>query len=365
MITIKVNGVELSGFESSSVTSSMETVSSSFNFSATAQPKVSYPIKAGDTVTVGIDGTTRVTGFVEKVSVSYSADSHTISLQGRDRLADLIDSTVGDTKQVVAPISLSSICRIILDGIGLSDVQVIDNVGTLTDFSEGELLSASVGEKAFSFLEKFARTKQALLTTDGLGNLVIERGSSEKLLTQLINVPGNSLSNILTGSSSVDISQRYNLYKCRADQNLSSGLSEESMESASSQEGEAKDDSIRSSRILEFNSEENSADGTCTDRAIWEANVRRARSINASLVVPGNSANGQLWIPNRLVDVNDEFLNINAQMLIKSVTYSQSLNQGSTTKLDLITPDAYKLEANQSPVSGKRNNVSDNFLKDL
>ena len=106
MITIKVNGVELSGFKSSTVTSSMETVSSAFSFSATAQPGQDYPIKAGDEVTVDIDGTTRVTGFVDAVAVSYSANSHTISISGRDRLADLIDSTVGDTKQVVAQISL-------------------------------------------------------------------------------------------------------------------------------------------------------------------------------------------------------------------------------------------------------------------
>lgn len=362
MIIIKVNGVELSGFESASVVSSMETASSSFSFSATAQPNNTYPIKAGDEVTVDIDGTTRVTGYVEKVSVSYSQNSHTISLSGRDRLADLIDSTVGDTKQIVAPISLSAICRIILDSIGLTAVGVIDNVGTLTDFSEGDLLSASVGEKAFTFLEKFARTKQALLTTDGLGNLVIERGSSKKLVTQLINISGNPLSNILQGSSSVDVSQRYNLYKCQADQNISSGISEEPMEEVVSQEGEATDSLIRASRVLEFNAEENSASGTCTDRATWEANVRRARSITASITVPGNSANNELWIPNRLVDVNDSFLNITAEMLIKSVTYSQSLSGGSTTKLDLITPDAYKLEANQSVVSSKRNDLSDKFI---
>lgn len=365
MMLIKVNGVEFRGFESSTVTSSMETVSSSFSFTATAQPGVDYPIKAGDSVEIEIDGTPRVTGFVETVAVAYSSNGHTISLGGRDKLADLIDSTVGDTKQIKAPISLTSICRLILDGIGLTDVGVINNVSDITDFEEGDLISASVGDKAFQFLEKFARIKQALLTTDGQGNLVIERGSTKKLVTQLINIPGNALSNILKGSSTVDLTKRYSLYKCKGDLNVSSGISEEAFTNISSQQGEATDTSIRSSRILEFNAEENSASGTCADRATWEANVRRARSITATITLPGNSANNELWIPNRLVDINDVFLNINSEMLIKSVTYSQSLSGGSTTKLDLITPDAYTLEASQSSLSKKRNNLSDKFIASL
>tara|TARA_R110000772_G_C13310322_1_gene440396 strand:- start:5132 stop:6229 length:1098 start_codon:yes stop_codon:yes gene_type:complete len=362
LITIKVNGVELSGFESSSVSSSMETASSSFTFNATAQPDSSYPIKAGDSVTVDIDGTTRVTGFVDKVVVSYDSGSHTISISGRDKLADLIDSTVGDTKQIVAPISFTSVCRLILDGIGLTDVKVINNITGIEDFKEGELVSASVGEKAFQFLEKFARVRQALLTTDGLGNLVIERGSSKKLKTQLINIPNNQLSNISQGSSTVDISNRYNKYSCAGDQNISSGLSEEAFADVSAQGGDAVDSDIRTSRVLEFNSEENATSETCANRAAWEANVRRARSITASITVPGNSANNELWIPNRLVDINDVFLNINAQMLIKSVTYSSTLSGGSTTKLELISPDAYSLEASQSSLSKKRNDLSDEFL---
>ncbi|MEK0324574.1 MAG: hypothetical protein QQN63_02625, partial [Nitrosopumilus sp.] len=91
----------------------------------------------------------------------------------------------------------------------------------------------------------------------------------------------------------------------------------------------------------------------------------RARSITATITLPGNSANNELWIPNRLVDINDVFLNINSEMLIKSVTYSQSLSGGSTTKLDLITPDAYTLEASQSSLSKKRNNLSDKFIASL
>lgn len=360
-----MNGVELSGFKSSTVSSSMETVSSAFSFSATAQPDSVYPIKAGDSVVVDIDGTTRVTGFVDKVAVAYSKDSHTITINGRDKLADLIDSTVGDTKQIVAPISLTSVCRLILDGIGLTDVKVINNIPDIEDFKEGELVSASVGVKGFEFLEKFARIRQALLTTDGLGNLVIERGSSKKLKTQLINIPGNKLSNISHGSSTIDISKRYNKYSCKGDQNISSGISEESFADISEQGGEATDTDMRSSRVLEFNSEENASSETCASRAAWEANIRRARSITASITVPGNSANGELWLSNRLVEINDAFLNINAEMLIKSVEYSSSLSSGSSTKLTLISPDSYSLEASQSSLLKKRNDLSDKFLKTI
>jgi len=365
MMLIKVNGDEFRGFDSSSVTSSMETVSSSFSFISTAQPGVVYPIKAGDAIEIEIDGTPRVTGFIDKVKVSYGKNKHNITLTGRDKLADLIDSTVGDTKQIIAPISFSSICRLILDGINLTDVAVINNVVDIADFEEGELISASVGDKAFQFLEKFARIRQTLLTTDGLGNLVIERGSTKKLVTQLINIPGNEFSNITDGDGTIDLTKRYNIYKCRGDLNISSGITDEPFTNIASQQGEAIDTSIRNSRILEFNAEENSASGTCADRATWEANVRRARSIIATIILPKHSANNELWIPNRLVDLNDAFLDIKAEMLIKSVTYSQSLSSGSTTKMDLITPDAYTLEASQSSLSKKRNDLSDKFIASI
>jgi prophage tail gpP-like protein len=345
MILLRLNGEPYTNFDNVAVVRSMETVSGAFSFSSSANSKNLFPVRKGDAVQVLVDGVQVLDGHVERLSSSYSDKDHKITITGRDTLGDLIDSSVFGTKEFTGNITLTDVAKSILQGIGLTSVNVIDRTGGVRAFDETDITSAEVGQNAFDFLESYARKRQVLLTTDGMGNLILSRASTTVFPGQLKNVVGASDNNVLGGSFDTDDTGRFNRYVAQGQLNpfaLDVGAGD-----VSSQNGTATDGGIRSSRVLEFNVEESQDSFTAKDRAKWESNIRRARSVSYSPRVQGHSVDGEIWTPNTLVEIEDQFADIEATMLCRSLSYQQSIDQGSTTKLDFTYKDAYTLQAEQ------------------
>lgn len=352
MITVQLNGINYTNFTSITVTNNIESVSGFFNFSSTADPNNLFPIRMGDQVKIYIDGQKILTGYVEKLSVSYDDTSHSIEVSGRNILCDLVDSTVGKLKEFEGEISIISIARSVLDGIGLNSVKIVNRAGEIAPFSSADIESAEVGEKCFEFLEKLARKKQFFWTSDGDGNLVLLRASNDLFSARLVSRVNGDGNNIKAADLATDHTKRYNEYRAQGNLNLF-GLNVPPSE-ASEQEGQiARDPAIRESRIMEFNAEENSDSLTSTERAIWESNIRIAKSMTYSAVVQGHSSGGVIWPVNVLMRVDDEIANIKDQLFIKSVIFRQSIVDGTTTRLNMTYRNAFTLEAEQKARQGK------------
>lgn len=359
MILLRLNGENYTNFDSVAVFRSMETVSGAFSFSSSANNDNLFPVKKGDAVQVIVDGIQVINGHVERVSVNYSDSDHKITITGRDKLGDLIDSSVFGTKEFTGNISLVDVARNILQGIGLTGVDVIDQTGGVRPFDETDITSAEVGQNAFEFLELYARKRQVLLTTDGIGNLVLARASTVVFPGKLRNVVDSNENNIIDATLDTDDTQRFYKYVAQSQLNpydLDIGAAD-----VSSQNGQATDSAIRKSRILEFNAEESQDSFTGEDRAKWESNIRRARSISYSPRVQGHNVSGKIWTPNTLVEIEDQFSDINATMLIRALSYEQSIDRGSTTRLDLTYKDAYTLQAEQDAREATTNNQGFGF----
>lgn len=349
-MTTRLNGKDYVNWKSGNVFRSMESVSSAFSFRSSADKDNVFPIKRGDAVEIAIDDIQVMSGFVEKINPDYTYDTHDIVIAGRDTLGDFIDSTVGTIKEFEGSVGLDKIARTVLDGINLQQVKVLIADGlTINPFDAFDITSSDVGQKCFDFIESYARKRQVLVTTDGLGNLLLTRASTDVLPVILRNKVGGNDNNILGGSPSYDDSQRYNLYIARSQLNFFNLDSGTSPEEGTNQQGQAIDPEIRTSRILEFNQEESSDSQTSTQRAQWEANIRRARSLSYPVSVHGfNVSENSLWEPNKLVEVDDDFADIQSKMLIRSVRYSQGLESGSITTLDMTYSNAYTLEVEQA-----------------
>lgn len=357
MINVQLNGVDFKNFDRVAVFRSMEDVSGAFSFSSTANAENLFPIKKGDAVKIIVDGTQVIDGFVEKLAVSYGPGEHTITVTGRDKLADLIDSTVTGDKEFTGKVSLVEIAESILNGLSLSEIKVIDETDGIDPFEETEITSAEVGKNAFEFLELYARKRQVLLSTDGAGNLLMQRASTNFFPGTIRNTkPDNPQNNVKSATLESDDTSRFNQYIAQSQLNPFSLDAGTTPEQISGQDGTAKDGAIRSTRILEFNAEESSDDFTSTERAKWESNIRRARSLSYKPKLQGHSIGDEVWKPNVLVKVVDDFCDIQATMLVRSVTYEQTLGDGSTTTLDLTYRDAYTLQAEQ----GRREANTDN-----
>lgn len=348
---IRLNGVDYTNFKQANVTRSMENACGSFTFSTTANADNYFPILVGDEVQIIADEAKVLTGYVEQITMACDASSHTISVSGRSKLADLVDSNVGATKEFDEGSSFKTICSTVLADLGL-DVSVIDNVGTGTFEDKA---SADVGENAFAFLETLARKKSVLLSDDEEGNLVLSQSGTVKFDLTIKNVVGGNDNNVLMSELVKDHTQRFNKYTCKSQLNpLSLNFFNSDNEDVVNQESiEQIDSDIRSSRVYEFEAEESMTEDEATARAKWERAVRIARSTNYTARIQGHTNDaGEAYTPNTIINVLDNFAQLDEELLVKTVVFDYSDVGGSTTTLTMTYKDAFNPEPDTTQEEG-------------
>ena len=360
-LKIRLNGQDFTDFIGAAVALSMETAASAFTFTSTANPDNLFPIPNGSLVEILADDIKVVTGYIEKLGVSYDSTSHAITVKGRSLLADYIDSTVGDIKEFEGQVNLQDIIRATLNSLDLSNIKIINKAGSIRNFDAGDITSAETGQNAFEFNELYARKRQVLLTTDGDGNLVIARASTVILPARLKNTVDANDKNILSATYEDNEAENFNTYIANSQLNPANLPPGSNAKTISDQFSPRFNTFIRKSRRYEFNAEESSDEFTLRDRAAWEANIRRARSKTYTAKVQGHSADGVVWTPNRLHRIDDDFTNTHATLLLKAVTFNYDLDGGSTTSLGFTNKDAYTLEVKKTARDANTNDFGEGF----
>lgn len=357
-LRIKINGQELTNFQNANVIADIGAVTRGFSFGSTATKDNLFPIRVNDLVEITADGVNILQGYVESLAVDYDSTSHSIQVAGRSILLDLVDSTV-PTQTEFTGTSLINIAKTLMIGLGL-DPLVINEAGEITPFDD--ITSAEVGQNAFEFLESYSRKRQVLLTTDGKKSLVFARAGTDRAPASLYNLRDSSFNNILRSQLKLNVDQTYNQYIVRSQLNPGIQGISASPEDIADQNGTVIDDQVRTTRQLELNAEESMESFSANDRAKWEANIRKANSLNYNATVVGHSVNGELWLPNTLVRVVDEFAQVQADLLIRSVVYDYSLSQGSLTTLNMTRKKAFTLEVEQTERDANTEEAGDGFI---
>lgn len=365
MIFLEVDGVPYEGFTEISVLRAIGAISGSYSFKTTSDKKVSLPIQEGQSCRVLIDEFPVINGFIETVGVDYDATTHNIELAGRDKTMDVIDcSTL--TKELSGTLSLEIIIRKILDGNGLQNIQVINNVSGLKPFKDGDVESAEVGETLFEYMEKYSRKRQVLLTGDGNGNIIITRSGITEAQTSLLNVVNGVDNNVLSGRGSYSGTDLFNTYTVLSQQNPVALENAGSISNADlvNQPGTVTDGDVRTTRVFEIRPDQSGSKEDSGNLALWTRNVRRARAFNYTAVVQGHyqdEAKTRLWVPNEIVSINDDFVGmssqLNAQMLIDTIEYKIGNDSGSTTSITCVDKNAYTLQAEQDLRDSRANDL--------
>ena len=240
-------------------------------------------------------------------------------------------------------------------------VQKVD----IKPFNSSEIQSGKIGSTYFSFIDKLAKLRQVILTTDGQGNIVIDRSSQRRIKTVLLSQYGNNQSNILSSSSTFDNTKRFSVYRSYSQGNPLGNIDDPQTPSQLSNRlgTTAFDKQIRPTRQYNFITDSSSSDANLKNRAAWEANIRRAQSRIFNCTVKGFVATNDniIWQPNLLVEVSDEFSNTQGLFLIKDVTYRISTG-GEFTDLALVTKDAFTLQAEQDARDAKVNKQGVNYV---
>ncbi len=345
---LKVNGQDYEQFISASANIRLDALANTFSFEATTSEDNPLPFKGGETCQVVVDDQTVLTGRIEVVNVDYSNGSHSISVQGRDKTGDLLDSTLQAIDDLRAPITLKGIIQRVLDQLNLK-IEIIENVQTDKFNPAEDVASPEAGENAFEFIEKYARKRQVLLSSDGNGNIVITRNSGQVVNASVQNIIGANNNNVISASASYDTTGRYNLYKMASAMSLVALNNAGDFDNADivSQEGTVTDEEmqkIANTRQLVLIAENPNSSEQDVSRARWEADVRQARGRVYSAVVDGyRDELGNLWDVNKLYTVRDEFADIDAQMLINTVNFTFDLSSGQQTNLTFVASNAYTL----------------------
>lgn len=350
-LAIRFNGQDFQNFTAAKIMLSLDNLCGSFSFVSTASADESFPVPAGALVECLVDGQKVMTGYIDKINgvvwVQGKKTKHSIAVDGRGVLQDVVDSTISG-EEYQGNLNFIDMCRYVLDYLGLTDVLVINEAGKIEDFSE-DLVSGEKGLTCFEFLKTYAEKRQLLLNEDKNGNLVIQRSSQIIRPVYLRNTKTNrSQNNIKSINFIQDFSKRFGKYSFSSQQNP--GLSSETIdpgEIVDQSSGIITDNSIRQTRRLDISSAEDLLEEDLKNRAIWEANIRAARGFNYTCQVAGHLAEDKKpWAINELISVQDDNNHINSELLVKTISFDSVLQKEdvvNTTSLVLCFRNSYQV----------------------
>jgi prophage tail gpP-like protein len=333
-VRLKVNAVAYGGWKGVRIVRGIEQLAGAFQLSVSerwfgqATPRRIVP---GDRCELSIDDEPVITGWVDDLRIDYDDQSHNVSVSGRDAAGDLVDCSAikgsGQFKgRTIAQIA-GDLCNPF--GIAVTVAEGVDVGKAFTSFAIQE------GETVFEALERMARIRALLMTSDGLGGLVITRAGTGRCPTTLKNGV-----NIKAAAGVLDHKDRFQEYLVKAQAPATDYWN---AAASAHVRGTATDPAIKRYRP-QIIVGESQADGlSAKDRAIWQSKMRAARSLNVTARVQGWTHAEGLWTPNTVVHITDDWLQLDHDLLIKTVTLTQDDREGTVTELALTDPHAYKL----------------------
>lgn len=349
-MSLEVDGVEYETFESASCLIQLDALSNSFTFDAVNPDGLAMPFTGGEKCIVKVNGVKVVSGRIEIIDGSYSIDSHQVTIGGRDLTSDIVSSSIGAISDLRSPITLKSIIELVIKDIG-SSVKVIDDVSPPPFDKAQDIIAPEPGQNAFSFIEKYARKRQVLLTSDADGNLVIVNGTPTRVVGAVQHMLKGINNNVISAQFQFDISERFNIYKSVSQLNpiALNVAGAVGLDIAVDQQGFAVDDLVPTGRQMVLVAEASFSDDQNLARATWEANIRKARSNTYTATVFGHTVDASdtstdVWLPNRLYQISDDFYGKSEPMLCNSVKFTFDVSDGSQTELGFVDRNAYSLE---------------------
>lgn len=331
-VTLLVNGKNYGGWKQATVTRSLDAISGKFDLSSVDKWETSgqrWTIYPGDKCELSIGGKALITGYVDKTSPSYDSNSHAIRISGRDKTADLVDCSAVVTSSEIRGLNLTGIIQALAKPFGVGVVAQTDPGPVFPSFG------IQPGETVWEAIERAARQRFMVVTTDGQGNIVIADIGTARAVDDLIEGQ-----NIKEASADYDYSQRFSRYIVKGQSAASNDGAQAAVPNIQS---EAVDPNIKRYRPKILTAETQASDGSASNRADLEAATRAGKSTKISVTVVGwTMSNGELWPLNVLVRIRSPFLSIDEDMLISEVKFDVS-DGGVVTELQLTRPDAYLL----------------------
>jgi prophage tail gpP-like protein len=337
---LRVNGADYFEWESVSVRHALFE-SPPFTFQFTCSEQSPWPeswavlrIRPPDECAVFLDGQLAIVGQVVTRQVYYDARQHTVQIQGIGRSGVLSYGGIKETQtREWTNVDIVELARAVATPYGIDVVP-----GPGLDMTKFPRASAAPNERAFDFLERYARQTKTMLTSDPDGNLV--------LLAQAR--PGGDVMiegvNIRTGREvihSLSAGQEYRFDGSGPgnDETWGAPANQRHTELNSTNllgAGMPYLPRLVMSEIPAFSVDQLKA------RARIEDNVDQGNMVNVELTALGwQRPSGGLWEIAQEVVVKSPMLIMDGPLILRSVTFSQDNNSGTISTLDLVNQTAF------------------------
>jgi prophage tail gpP-like protein len=346
-ISITVGTTTLEGWQSVSLTSSLDELAQSFDLQVGSRQDgksdVRGTLREGEPCQVRIDGTPVITGYIDQVSREESATAFSLGVSGRSRAADLVDcSVIGKNAwRQAAPLSIA---RDLCAPYGITPETEIVGLAPLSHFR------AQAGEEVFAALDRLGRQIGGRWISTPNGHIELIR------VGQMARPAGEAIAsakNIYTAAITLNATQRFSRYVFRGQVATSDELSGEA---AASVEFAVSDDGVSRYRPLVIQDDAQGGKTALEARARWERATRAGKAVTLryevrSAASPSESwyAGPSVWEPGTIAQVQDELLRISGPWLISRVELVRN-DQGTAARLELVGLEAYDPE----PVPKKR-----------
>lgn len=347
-IQLFVNQRIYSGWKSATIIRSLDAISGKFEvdtvdvWKANAQRWTIFP---GNECSLKLNDIPQITGFVGKAAPHYDPEGHGIKITGRDKTGDLVDSSIIIKGSELRGLKLDAIARAVAKPYGIN-VVVDTGVDVGAVFPVHAVLP---GETAWEYIERAAKQRFMVFTTDGLGNLVISDIGKTRAFDSLAEGK-----NIKSAEGDYDHSERFSDYIVKG----SAPVANDGWDDAKTNvEQRATDPNVKRYRPKIIIAETAASDGSASNRAALEAATRAGKSTKATVTVRGwTQSNGILWPVNAMVAVQSPLLSLDTDMLISETKFTID-DKGETTELTLTRPDAYLLGQGKVKNKKSKNNA--------
>ncbi len=340
-IKLQINGLNLSGWTRVRVTQGIERCPTDFELEMTeifpgqAQDIVAKP---GDPCVLELNGAPVVTGYIDRVTPSISAEGHEIRVTGRGRCQDLVDCAAVWPNYQMSNVTAFSMATQLAETYRVDVKCDVENLLVIPQ------INILPGESTFDIVERTARYSALLVYEGADGSLILARAGTEAMASGV-----HEGINLEAATVERSMDRRFSEIVVM----LTGTNNMQDLSSINAPHFIAKDPNVPRFRRRVIIAE-------CGElgwevgkkRGLWEVARRRGRAETIHLTVDNwHDVAGNLWEPNKLMDVlisslkvsGDQAGTVPVRYLIAEVTFTLD-ESGTHANLTLMPPEAFEPE---------------------
>jgi prophage tail gpP-like protein len=328
--TLIVAGRKFDDWESVWVQCPWASEAPSFRFSAAERDPIPnlwsrLQFKPGDECAIYLGGELAVAGVILTRQTAYDANQHGVQLMGRGMTWYAARGSIVDKRNLDGK-TFEQIAHEIIKPFGVG----VKAIGTLNAMPF-QRLQTEPTESVWTFLERIARARNIVLGSDHQGNFLLIGDHSFPISEQLVEGQ-----NILHCQAIISAEYKRSEFYL---QGQTAGSDSKQGIDASEQEAIVAGTAKRYSPLLQIAEQPVWDLAELKMRASAERQWNEGNELRVSITVQGwHNPRGLLWRAGAEYHVTSPMAMVNQVLKAETVTFTQDVNQGSLTVLDLVAP---------------------------